>query len=60
MPPLLGSMTVDGIGGDSACTNLTLNLMNLRWEREGTWRVTLFIDGQEQAQLPLFVRKADS
>lgn len=60
VPPLLGSLAVNGIGGDSACTNLTLNLMNLRWEREGTWRVNLFIDGQERAQLPLYVRKAGS
>jgi hypothetical protein len=28
-----------GIGGDSACANLTLNLMNLHLKGKASWRV---------------------
>ncbi|PKL23422.1 MAG: hypothetical protein CVV47_14370 [Spirochaetae bacterium HGW-Spirochaetae-3] len=59
-PPLEGSMHVNGIGGDSACANLALNVFNLRLEREGSWRLVLSIDGQERASTPLYVRKAAS
>lgn len=58
VPPLEGKMAVNGIGGDSACANLTLNLMNLRLERETSWRVNLSIDGHEKAAIPLYIRKA--
>ncbi len=58
LPALEGSMSVNGIGKDSACANLTLNLMNVRWETEGSWNVALSIDGHERAQIPLYVRKA--
>ena len=57
-PPLDGSMNVDGIGGDSACANLALNISNLRVEREGSWKLSLSIDGQERASVPLYVRRA--
>jgi hypothetical protein len=57
-PPLDGSMNVDGIGGDSACANLALNISNLRVEREGSWKLTLSIDGQERASVPLYIRRA--
>ena len=60
VPSLDGQMSVDGIGGDSACANLALNLFNLRLEREGSWRLTLSIDGQERASIPLYVRRASS
>ncbi len=56
-PAMDGRISVDGIGGDSACTNLTLNLFNLRLEREGTWKVSLSLDGQERASIPLYVRR---
>lgn len=56
-PPMDGKISIDGIGGDSACTNLTLNLFNLRLEREGSWKVVLSIDGQERAAIPLYIRK---
>jgi hypothetical protein len=57
-PPLDGAMNVDGIGGDSACANLALNVMNLRVEREGSWKLVLSIDGQERASVPLYIRRA--
>jgi len=57
-PPLEGSLNVNGIGGDSACANMALNVVNLRVEREGSWRLALSIDGQERASVPLYVRKA--
>ncbi|HPE35975.1 MAG TPA: hypothetical protein PK625_02425 [Spirochaetales bacterium] len=57
VPPLKGELNVNGIGGDSACANMTLNLFNLRLEHEGSWRVSLAIDGQERAHIPLFVRR---
>jgi hypothetical protein len=57
-PPLDGSMNVDGIGGDSACANLALNISNLRVEREGSWKLSLSIDGQERASVPLYIRRA--
>lgn len=57
-PALEGSLNVNGIGGDSACANLALNIVNLRVEREGSWKLTLSIDGQERASVPLFIRKA--
>jgi hypothetical protein len=57
-PPLDGSMNVDGIGGDTACTNLALNIVNLRVEREGSWKLVLSIDGQERASVPLYIRRA--
>jgi len=57
-PALDGSMNVDGIGGDSACANLALNISNLRIDREGSWRLVLSIDGQERASVPLYIRKA--
>jgi len=57
-PALDGSLNVNGIGGDSACANLTLNLLNLRFEREGTWKATLSIDGVERASVPLYIRRA--
>lgn len=56
-PPLEGSMSVNGIGGDSACANLALNVSNLRLDREGSWRLVLSIDGQERASVPLYIRK---
>lgn len=56
-PAMDGSVRIDGIGGDSACANLTLNLFNLRLEREGRWQIVLSVDGQERASVPLFVRK---
>jgi len=58
-PPLDGQINVNGIGGDSACTNLTLNLMNIQLSGETSWRITLSIDGQEKAHIPLFIRKAN-
>ncbi len=57
-PPLDGSMNINGIGGDSACANLVLNMTNLRIEREGSWRLVLTIDDQERATVPLFIRRA--
>jgi len=57
-PVLEGSLNVNGIGGDSACANMALNIFNLRVEREGSWRLVFSIDGQERASVPLFVRKA--
>jgi hypothetical protein len=57
-PPLDGQMGVNGIGGDSACANLALNIANLRVEREGSWKLALSIDGQERASVPLYIRKA--
>jgi hypothetical protein len=57
-PPIDGSLNVNGIGGDSACANLSLNILNLRVEREGSWRLVLSIDGQERASVPLYIRKA--
>ncbi len=56
-PALDGSMNVNGIGGDSACANLALNISNLRVEKEGSWRLILSIDGQERASAPLYIRK---
>ncbi len=58
LPSLEGSMSVNGIGRDSACANLTLNLMNVRWAKEGSWNIVLSIDEQERAGIPLYVRKA--
>ncbi len=58
-PPLDGQINVNGIGGDSACTNLTLNLMNIQLTCETSWRITLSIDGQERAHIPLFIRKVN-
>lgn len=57
-PPLDGSMNVNGIGGDSACANMALNIVNARVEREGSWKLVLSIDGQERASVPLYIRKA--
>jgi len=57
-PALDGAMNVDGIGGDSACANLALNIVNLRVEREGSWKLSLSIDGQERASVPLYIRRA--
>jgi hypothetical protein len=57
-PPLDGLMNINGIGGDSACANLVLNMTNLRIEREGSWRLVLTIDDQERATVPLFIRRA--
>lgn len=59
-PALDGKMSVDGIGGDSACANLAVNLFNLRLEREGNYRLALAIDGQDRASIPLYIRKASS
>ena len=58
VPSIEGSLDVNGIGGDSACANLSLNLFNLRVEREGYWKVVLSIDGQERASVPLYIRRA--
>ncbi len=58
VPPVEGVMNVNGIGGGSACANMALNMANLRLEREGAWRLVLYVDGQERASVPLFVRKA--
>jgi hypothetical protein len=57
VPPLDGTLSVNGIGGDSACANMALNIANLKLEREGSWKLTLTIDGQERSSIPLFVRK---
>jgi hypothetical protein len=57
-PPMDGKLAVNGIGGDSACANLTLNLMNLQLKGETSWRVSLTIDGHEKAMIPLYIRKA--
>lgn len=56
-PPLDGTMNVDGIGGDSACANMALNIVNARVEQEGSWKLVLSIDGQERATVPLYIRK---
>lgn len=56
-PPLDGRININNIGTDSACANLTLNLMNIRFEFENTWRISLLIDGQERASIPLFIRR---
>lgn len=60
VPPLDGRVSIDGIGGDSACTNVTLSLINLKLEKEGSYRVNLSIDGQERASIPLYIRKFTS
>ena len=57
-PPLEGTMNINGIGGDSACANMVLNMSNLRIEHEGSWRLVLSIDDQERASVPLFIRRA--
>ena len=57
VPALDGKLALNGIGGDSACANLTLNLMNLHFRNETSWRVSLAIDGQEKATIPLYIRK---
>jgi hypothetical protein len=57
VPPIDGKLAVNGIGGDSACANLTLNLINLNFRTEASWRVSLFIDGHEKAVIPLYIRK---
>ena len=57
VPALDGKLAVNGIGGDSACANLTLNLMNLQLKGETSWRVSLSIDGHEKAMIPLYIRK---
>lgn len=59
-PSLEGSLNVNGIGGDSACANMALNIVNLRLEREGSWRLVFSIDGQERASVPLYVRKTNA
>ena len=33
----------------SACANMALNMANLRLEREGAWRLVLYVDGQERS-----------
>jgi hypothetical protein len=58
VPPMDGKLAVNGIGGDSACANLTLNLMNLHLKDETSWRVSLAIDGHEKSMIPLYIRKA--
>ncbi|MFH2113275.1 MAG: hypothetical protein ABIJ86_02050 [Spirochaetota bacterium] len=58
VPPMDGKLAVNGIGGDSACANLTLNLMNLHLKDETSWRINLAIDGHEKAMIPLYIRKA--
>lgn len=58
VPPVEGVMNVNGIGGGSACANMALNLANLRLEREGSWKLALFVDDQERASVPLFIRRA--
>ncbi|HAX38223.1 MAG TPA: hypothetical protein DCY05_10840, partial [Spirochaetaceae bacterium] len=60
VPPLDGRLNINNIGTDSACANLTLNLMNLRFEQEMTWHISLQIDGQEKAGIPLFIRKVSA
>lgn len=60
VPPVEGSLNVNGIGGDSACANMALNMVNLRLEREGSWRLIFSIDGQERASVPLYIRKTNT
>ncbi len=60
VPPLDGRVSIDGIGGDSACANVTLTLFNIKMERECSWRVSLSVDGQERAAIPLYIRKHTS
>lgn len=57
VPPFQSNINIATMNTDSVCTNLTLNLMNLKFDYETTWRITLFIDGQERANTPLYVRK---
>ena len=57
VPPFQSNLNIASMNSESACTNLTLNLMNLRFEHETTWRITLFIDSQERANIPLYIRK---
>lgn len=57
-PPLEGAMAINVIGTDSSCANLPLTLINVRLEREGSWRVSLSVDGDEKATVPLYVRLA--
>lgn len=59
-PSVEGALNVNGIGGDSACANLALNIVNLRLEREGSWRLVFSIDGQERASVPLYIRKTNA
>ncbi|HON89614.1 MAG TPA: hypothetical protein P5519_02860 [Spirochaetia bacterium] len=58
VPAFQSSITISAMNSDSVCTNLTLNLMNLKFDYETTWRITLFIDAQERANIPLYIRKA--
>ncbi|MBL8968234.1 MAG: hypothetical protein JNG85_14605 [Spirochaetaceae bacterium] len=56
IPPFEGSITVDGIGIDSAASNIALRLTNIPLPGEGRWRASLAVDGNEVGQIPLYIR----
>ena len=56
LPPFEGSISVDGIGIDSAASNIALRLANVPLPGESSWRAILFVDGAEVAHTPLYLR----
>ncbi|MDD5166016.1 MAG: hypothetical protein PHQ57_01340 [Candidatus Omnitrophica bacterium] len=58
IPPAQGAIQVDfPEEQDSSAANLILNIQGLKLEKPGEYSISLAIDGQEKASLPLFVRE---
>ncbi len=57
IPPFEGKLSVNGIGNDSAVTNLTIHMNQVTFERGDSLKFTLEVDGAEAATLPLYVRQ---
>ncbi len=56
IPAFEGGIAVEGIGIDSASSNIALRLSNVPLPGEGIWRASLSVDGTEVAQAPLYIR----
>lgn len=61
IPPAQGNMRMNFPDDQaSGATNLILNIQGVKLEKYGEYSIDLAIDGQQQASLPLFVKKTKS
>jgi hypothetical protein len=57
-PKLQANVNVSiGDDADSTATNLILNILNLKFEKCGQYRIDLAVDNQVKASLPLYVKQ---
>ncbi|MCX7023008.1 MAG: hypothetical protein NT080_00115 [Spirochaetes bacterium] len=56
IPAFEGKLKVNGIGNDSAVTDLAIHLNQVAFERTESLKIVLEADGAEAAVIPLYVR----